>query len=203
MVRTSQWITSVALAFVAATSAAHTPSDSTPVSGAAAASTSVHVSTVRYAVPDIELVRQDGHPVKLVEEMNDGRPVVLNFIFTTCGSICPLMSQVFGQFQQSLGAERSKVHLMSISTDPEEDTPARLREYAAQFKAGASWQHYTGTQQASVAAQRAFGVYRGDKMSHAAVTLMRLAPGQPWVRLDGFATPTQLMQHYRELFAAK
>jgi protein SCO1/2 len=163
----------------------------------------IQVSTVRYNIPDIEVVRQDGHPARLRDEMDDGRVVVLNFIYTTCGTICPLMSQVFGQFQRQLGPDSAKVHLISISIDPEEDTPARLRDYAHKFGAGPGWQHYTGTVQSSVAAQRAFDVYRGDKMAHAAVTLIRRAPGAPWVRLDGFATPAQLMQQYREVLATK
>ncbi len=160
-------------------------------------------SSVQYEVPNLLLVRQDGEPVSLRKEMDDGRPVVLNFIFTTCGSICPLMSQVFGEFQRKLGAEVGHVHLMSISIDPEQDTPERLREYADRFRAGPSWQYYTGTLAASQSAQQAFNVYRGDKMSHTPVTLLRAAPGQPWLRLDGFVTPDQLLHHYHQLLAAK
>jgi protein SCO1/2 len=160
--------------------------------------------TVRdYVVPPVRLVRDDGKLVSLPDEMNDGRPIVLNFIFTTCGSICPLMSSVFGQFQSRLGAEADKVHLMSISIDPEEDTPARLVEYARRFHAGPEWQHYTGTLEASVAAQRAFDVYRGGKMSHSVVTLLRAAPGKPWVRIEGFVTPDDLVREYRGLIAAR
>jgi protein SCO1/2 len=161
------------------------------------------ISTVRYAVPGVTLIREDGRRVSLSGEIDDGRPVVLNFIFTTCGSICPLMSQVFGQFQRKLGAGGEHVHLMSISTDPEEDTPVRLREYAAKFGAHAGWNHYTGTLAASQGVQRAFGVYRGDKMSHTPVTLMRLAPDQPWLRIDGFATPDELLHHFNGLLAAR
>ena len=149
------------------------------------------------------LTRDDGKVVSLPQEMNDGRPVLLNFIFTSCGSSCPLMSQVFAQFQRRLGPGAGEVHLMSISIDPEEDTPARLVEYARRFGAGPQWQHYTGTLEASRAAQRAFDVYRGDKMSHAAVTLLRAAPGQPWRRLDGLATPDDLLREYRQLLASK
>jgi protein SCO1 len=160
-------------------------------------------STVQYSVPDIKLIRDDGKTISLPQEMNDGRPIMLNFIFTSCGSICPLMSQIFAQVQHRLGAESGKVHLMSISTDPEQDTPMRLREYAAQFRAGPAWQHYTGTLDASLAAQKAFDVYRGDKMSHTPVTLLRAAPGQPWRRIDGFVTPDQLLREYRTLLASK
>jgi protein SCO1/2 len=154
-------------------------------------------------VPEVILVRDDGKRISLPQEMNDGRPVVLNFIFTSCGSICPLMSQIFAQFQRKLGPEAGHVHLMSISTDPEQDTPARLTEYANQFGAGPEWRHYTGTLDASLAAQRAFDVYRGDKMSHAPVTLLRAAPGEPWRRIDGFVTPDELLHEYRQLLVAQ
>jgi len=156
-------------------------------------------STAGYTVPPVRLVRDDGKVVSLPEEMNDGRPVVLNFIFTTCSSICPLMSQVFSQFERQLDIDRDRVHLMSISVDPEEDTPARLREYAQKFRAGPEWQHYTGTLEASLAAQRAFNVYRGEKMNHAPVTFVRAAPGDPWLRIDGFVTPGELLKQYRQL----
>ena len=162
----------------------------------------VRSETVRYSVPAVTLVREDGKVVSLPQEMNDGRPVVLNFIFTSCGSTCPLMSQVLAQFQRQLGPEGRQVHLMSISIDPEEDTPARLVEYARQFGAGPQWQHYTGTLEASRATQRAFDVYRGDKMSHAAVTLMRAAPDQPWLRIDGLVTPDELVREYRLALAS-
>jgi protein SCO1 len=159
----------------------------------------VQAQTVQYTVPAVRLVRSDGKLVSLPEEMNDGRPVLLNFIFTSCGSTCPLMSQVFAQFQRKLGSEASRVHLMSISIDPEEDTPARLSEYASRFGAGPEWQHYTGSLEASIKAQKAFDIYRGDKMSHAPVTLIRAAPGQPWRRIDGLVTPDELMREYRRL----
>jgi protein SCO1/2 len=151
-------------------------------------------STANYSVPPIKLVRDDGKSVSLADELNDGRPVVLNFIYTTCSGICPLASHILSQLQHKLGADRDGVHLVSISIDPEEDTPARLRDYASRYLAGPSWQHYTGTMAASIAAQRVFEVYRGDKMGHTPVTLIRAAPGAPWVRFDGFATADMLLQ---------
>jgi protein SCO1/2 len=167
------------------------------------ASHEVHRSLADYAVPELKLVRDDGKSVSLSAELDDGRPVFMNFIYTTCTTICPLTSQVFGLFQQKLGDDSASVHLVSISIDPEQDTPARLTEYAKRFRAGRGWQHYTGTAAASVAAQRAFNVYRGDKMNHTPVTLVRPAPGSPWVRLDGFATADQLYAEYQALVAAK
>jgi protein SCO1/2 len=163
----------------------------------------VVTTTADYTVPNVRLVRDDGTTVSLAEEMNDGRAVVLNFIFTTCSSFCPLSSQTFAQFQRKLGADRGRVHLMSISIDPEQDTPARLREYAHKYHAGPGWQHYTGTLEASRAAQRAFGAYQGDKMSHAPLTLVRSADGRSWRRIEGFVTPDELLSEYHQVLASK
>ena len=91
---------------------------------------------------------------------------------------------------------------MSISIDPEQDTPARLSEYARKFHAGPEWQYYTGSLAASVATQRAFDVYRGNKMSHSPVTLLRSAPGKPWLRIEGFITPDELLDDYQKLLAS-
>jgi len=113
-------------------------------------------TSAAYTVPDVELVRDDGKTVLLSQELNDGRPVVLSFIFTSCTTVCPMISAALAQLQRKLGPARDQVHLMSISIDPEFDTPARLREYASKLGAGPEWQHYSGTLAASQAAQRAF-----------------------------------------------
>ena len=161
-----------------------------------AAVAGVSRTLAQYQIPDVTLVRDDGKSVGLRAEIDDGRPVVVAFIYTSCSAVCPLTTQTLSALQSRLGAERDRVHLVSITIDPEQDTPARLREYAQRFNAGPGWQYYTGSLSASQTAQRAFDVYRGDKMSHSPVTLVRRAPGQPWVRLDGFVTADQL---YAEL----
>jgi protein SCO1/2 len=155
-------------------------------------------TVVNYAVPALKMVRDDGTGVWLDKELNDGRPVVLNFVYTSCTTICPMSSQEFSRLQQRLGPDRDKVHLVSISIDPEQDTPARLRDYARHFHAGKDWQYYTGTAASSVKAQQAFDAYRGDKMSHNPVTLVRAAPDGNWVRFDGFVGADDL---YAELHA--
>ena len=158
---------------------------------------------VEVAIPELKMVRQDGTQVSLDKELNDGRPVVLSFVYTSCTTICPLTSQEFSLLQQRLGKDRERVHLVSISIDPEQDTPERLREYAGHFRAGKEWDYYTGDATASVKAQLAFGVYRGDKMSHNPVTLLRTAPGNQWVRLDGLATAEQMYAELQGLLARR
>jgi len=160
-------------------------------------------STANYTVPDVTLVRADGAQVNFAHELDDGRPVLLDFIYTTCTTICPVLSQTFAEVQKHLGANAAKVKMVSVSIDPEEDTPARLTEYAKRYHAGAQWSFYTGSLQASQLVQRTFDVYRGDKMNHTPVTLFRAAPGQPWVRLDGFATPDMVLGEVHTQIAQK
>ncbi|MGB8693320.1 MAG: SCO family protein [Steroidobacteraceae bacterium] len=166
------------------------------------ANTDVKRSIMEYTVPSLRMVRADGIGVSLDKEFNDGRPVVLNFIFTTCTTICPMTSQVFAMLQGRLKGTNTQAHLISISIDPEQDTPARLRAYAARYQAGPAWQHYTGTLQASIQAQQAFDVYRGDKTTHIPVTLVRSTPASPWVRFDGFASADDLLAELQAPMAA-
>jgi protein SCO1 len=159
-------------------------------------------STSTYAMPQVSVLRQDGRRVDFARDIDDGRPIFLNFIYTTCTAICPPMTQTFATLQRKLGADRDKVRMVSVSIDPEHDTPRRLAEYAEQFGAGPQWTFYTGTVESSVAVQKAFAAYRGDKMSHTPLTLVRSGRGAEWVRLDGFATADQLLQEYRRIVTA-
>ena len=161
---------------------------------ATGASASAKRTTVGLTVPEVTLVRADGKSVLLPQELNDGRPVVLSFIFTTCTSICPLLTGTLAQLQDKLGADRDRVHIVSISIDPEEDTPAKLEAYAKKYHAGPAWNHYTGTVEAIIKTATAFGTYRGNKMAHTPVIFVRKAPGEQWVRFDGFATAKELLQ---------
>lgn len=153
----------------------------------------VRRSEVSYTVPSVRLVRDDGQSVDLRDELAGDRPVILAFIYTSCTTVCPLTSQTLSQLQSRLGSARDRVRMLSISIDPEQDTPARLADYAKTFHAGPQWRHYTGTLSASQTAQQAFDVYRGNKMNHAPAILVRPAAGNLWARFDGFATVDQLV----------
>ncbi len=152
-----------------------------------------------YQLPDVSVIRQDGKKLSLRKELDDGRPVMLNFIFTSCSAICPMLSHVFSKVQDKL----PDAHLVSISIDPENDTPAKLLEYGKKYNAGTHWDFYTGTREAIITLQKAFKAYGGDKMNHASVIFMRPAPDKPWVRLDGFASPDTVIGEYNKMIKEK
>ena len=154
-------------------------------------------SQVRYVIPALAMVDQRGRKVEINKALADGRPVILNFVFTSCTTICPVMTQIFSQVQDALAGQLDRVHMVSISVDPQQDTPARLLAYSKEHGAGSQWDFYTGTIEASVALQKAFDAYRGDKMNQEPLTLLRGPRGNNWVRLDGFASPEAIVSEYR------
>ena len=155
----------------------------------------------RYAIPDVRLVRADGKTVRIREVLDGPQPVILNFIFTTCGAICPVMSQTLAKVQDRLGEDRARVAMVSISIDPEQDTPERLTAYARKYAAGPQWSFYTGSTEASVALQKAFGMYRGNKMNHLPVTFVRTTRGGPWVSLEGLGNAEAILSEVRPALA--
>ena len=110
-------------------------------------------------------------------------PVAVQFVFTTCPAVCPVADR--RRWPRPAPAARSCAAL-SITIDPEHDTPARLRAYAASFGAGRGWRFLTGRGEDLLAVQQAFDAYRGDKMRHQPPPSCARRPGGPWVRLDGF-----------------
>lgn len=157
-------------------------------------------SVAAYSIPDLKLVDMNGTAVSLRDGLGGNDPVMLNFIYTSCSAVCPVMSATFHHVQDQLGTERGRVRMVSISIDPEHDTPAALKAYAGKFRAGPQWRMLTGSTESSIAVQRAFGVYRGDKMNHAPATFIRAGGAdRPWVRLDGFASAPDIIREYRQL----
>ena len=151
-----------------------------------------------YTIPDVVLVDSDARPVRLRDLLASEDPVMLNFIFTTCSTICPVMVKVFADVPSRLGPEVKNLRMISISIDPENDTPAQLKTYAKNFGGGLQWRFLTGRVQDIKTVQIAFDNYRGDKMTHEPLTLIRHARAKSWVRIDGFANPDELAGEYRK-----
>jgi protein SCO1 len=154
---------------------------------------------IKVSLPKVQMIRQDAKKVQLQNELADGRIVVLSFIYTTCNAICPMTSHIMAKLQTKLGKDLPRVHLVSISIDPEQDTPKRLADYAQKYNAGKSWDHYTGVEDASIAVQKSMDAYRGDKMNHAPTTFIWRGKGEQWLRIDGFATADDLAHEVHEM----
>jgi protein SCO1 len=148
-------------------------------------------------LPDTELVDQDGHSVHFYSDLVRGHTVAINFIFTNCQTICPLLGATFGKLNRLL-AKDSGFQLISISIDPENDTPARLREYAAKFGPSPSWRLLTGDKGHVTELLRALGAYSPDKNAHSGEVL--IGNGQEaWIRGNGLGSPAALAELMRKV----
>ena len=155
-------------------------------------------SVIEVAVPASKMVRQDGVSTSATKELAAGKPTVLAFIYTSCTTVCPLTSQIMSQVQTKLGADLANVRMVSVSIDPEYDTPARLLAYSQRFEAAPQWQHYTGSLANSVAIQKAFSAYQGDKMNHLPLIFVNGGKSKSWVRLEGFPTADGVLKELKE-----
>ncbi|MBN0987531.1 SCO family protein [Amphritea pacifica] len=158
----------------------------------------VQRSSHDYKAPHLTMLNQNGEPVAIDKLLNSDKPVLVNFIFTTCPTICPVLSSTFSIVNRELAGVEN-LSMISISIDPEEDTPEALQRYAKKFEARDNWSFITGSVEDSIQLQKAFDIYRGSKMNHEPVTYLRASADKPWTRLDGFPSSEQLVSEYHHM----
>jgi protein SCO1/2 len=151
-----------------------------------------------YTVPDVTLVNQNGAKVNLKALLESGEPVILDFIFGTCTTICPVLSAGYANLQTKLPVEAAKVHLVSISIDPENDTPKVMRDYLKRYRAKPGWDFLTGKREDIDQAMRAFNAYIPNKMAHYPLTLIRDRKTGKWIRIFGLMSSSEFMDECKK-----
>lgn len=117
--------------------------------------------------PEFTLTNQDGNRLGLKDLR--GKILAITFIFASCADTCPLLTAKMAGIQNRLGAVFGpKVFFVSITVDPERDTPEVLKRYAEAYKANpAGWAFLTGTPGEIRDVAKRYGIYhkkttRGD-----------------------------------------
>lgn len=154
-------------------------------------------SLASVAVPAVGLVDQEGRNVQLDELLDPRQPVVVNFFFASCGSICPVMTASLSAMREALGREGLDVRTVSITIDPDQDSPEVLKSYARRFSAGPGWSFLTGDAGTVASIQKAFGAETGGKFNHKALYFFHSAGTGPWVRIEGLAGASDLAKEAR------
>lgn len=154
-------------------------------------------SVERYAIPDVVLVDQNGKKVALASLVNSDQPVVVDFIYGTCTTICPVLSAGFVNLQRKLGPASRNVRLVSITIDPENDTPRVLKEYLKRYRAMPGWDFLTGSRADIDAVMKAFNAYIPDKMSHYPLNLIRSPKDGSWVRIFGIMSSREFLEEFQ------
>jgi cytochrome oxidase Cu insertion factor (SCO1/SenC/PrrC family) len=160
----------------------------------------VHTS-LPVSIPFVRLKNQLDQSIHLEEILNQEKPTLLQFIFTSCATVCPVMSATFGQVQEDIAAMTGDFQMVSISIDPEYDTPRKLAEYAKRFEAQEKWTFLTGSIQDTGKILRSFDVQyqSNNKMYHRPSTFVRIGPDQPWARFDGLLSADDLTLEFQKL----
>lgn len=160
----------------------------------------VQRTTANYQVPNVTLLNQDGKKVNLRSLIDSGKPVFVNFIFTTCTTICPVMTATFSNFRTALGDRAAdRVLLISISIDPENDRPEKMKQYLSRFNSGPGWEFLTGTRDDIGRVLKAFDAFVVDKMSHEPLYLSRAPDSEEWVRVKGLVRKSDLLKELERM----
>jgi protein SCO1/2 len=156
-------------------------------------------TVARYEVPDVALVNQDGAEVRLPQALGAEKPVLLDFFFSSCTTVCPVLSVAFSGLLKELGPHAREVRVISIAIDPDHDTPEVLRGYRTRFGAGPEWELLTGSREDVDRVRKTFGAYTQNKVTHRPLTFLRPAGSHSWVRIEGLVGASELMAEYRAL----
>lgn len=166
-------------------------------SGSVFAAEKPYTRTVeQYIIPDVTLINQDGIKVNLRKLIASNKPLIVDFIYATCTTICPVLSVSYINLQKKLQDSPQKPHLVSITIDPENDTPKIMKQYLKRYKAKPGWDFLTGSRGDIDKVMYAFNAYIPDKMSHYPLNLIRSPKDGSWVRLYGILSSREFMDEY-------
>lgn len=173
-------------------------------SKAAAAPAAPGAAAAGVTLADEPLLDQDGRAVRLADDVVGDRIVVVDFIFTTCTTVCPILSAKLARLQARLGDRLEReVRLVSVTIDPARDTPVRLKAFAARFGARPGWTWLTGEVAAVERVLKGLGGYSARPSNHAPLVLVGDGRTGRWSRFNGYPDPAVLEAHIDELTAAR
>lgn len=153
-------------------------------------------------IPDATVYDQDGRKLNFYTDLVQGKTVVINYIFTTCTTVCPPITATLRKVQQDLGERVGRdVQMISVSVDPTTDVPERLKSFAEKFKAGPGWTFVTGSKPEIDALLKALGASAPDKNSHTPLIMVGNDRTQYWTRVHGLTPSSTLVKVITEAAA--
>lgn len=169
-----------------------------PMTGSDAGAAEYKRSIESVAIPDVVLVDSRGEKVRLKSLLETDQPVIVDFIYATCTTICPVLSAGFANVQRKFAPETEKVRLVSITIDPENDTPRAMKEYLERYQAQPGWHFLTGSRKDIDQVMNAFNAYFRSKMDHQPLSFIRSQEDGKWIRLYGLMSSRDLMNELQK-----
>lgn len=144
-------------------------------------------------ISDVPVVDQNGRKLHFFRDLVAGRKVAMNFVFTTCTTICPPMGAHFSKVGKLVAEAGDAVSLISVSIDPATDTPERLKAWQGNFGHTEGWTLVTGTKQDITRLLRDLRVYSATPAAHAPVVLLGDGASGRFQRIYGLTPPADLL----------
>ena len=151
----------------------------------------------RRHLPNVELITQDNQKVHFYNDLVKDKRVVIQFMFTRCKDICPIITHHLAEVQKLLkGRVGSDIFFYSISLSPEEDTPRDLKAYAKSHHAGGpGWTFLTGKPDDILLLRKSLGFFYNDpkedadRNNHSGMLVVGTEPLMRWAMCEGGADP--------------
>lgn len=153
--------------------------------------------------PDVPVRDQNGRRLTFYTDLVKGKTVAINFIFTTCTTICPSLTATFRRVQEDLATRAPDVRLISISVDPLTDTPERLRDFANRFNAGPGWTFVTGDKADIDSLLLGLGAATANASDHTPTILVSNDVAGYRTRTYGLSSPAALVNVVMEAASRK
>jgi len=149
-------------------------------------------------MPSVKLTNQDGEVVNLLE-LTKGKVVAINFVFTTCTTICPVMGAQFSALTKKMKQElNNDLVMISISIDPVNDTPERLKIWSEKFEPEKGWNLLTGNKHTINKLLKELEVFTALIDDHAPIILMGKEGEGGWIRTNGLTAPEDLAKQLKK-----
>lgn len=160
----------------------------------------VAADVLYHRLDGMSLVNQDGKSGDLLSDYIGDHITVVTFAYSSCTTACPILDGIFKNVQKRLTEEdRRDVNLLTITIDPENDIPARLKQRAERLNAESGWNFLTGSKKQVDAVLKAFEVYTTDIYSHPSTVFIIDAREDKHHRLAGFPS-TKIILSYIEQY---
>ena len=151
---------------------------------------------------DVELINQDGQKMRFYSDVLKNKVVVINTFFTTCTGVCPPINRTLERMQEALGDRLGKdAFLVSMSVDPETDTPSKLKEYSRRFHARPGWIFLTGKKENIDWALYKLGQYVETKDGHTNIIIIGNEPKGLWKKAFGLAKADELIKMVEDVIS--
>jgi len=138
-------------------------------------------------IPDVRLTDQNGHRVRFLSDVLRQRRALISFIYTSCKTTCPMVGATVAKVAEQFQKDSSDLAIVSVSVDPDYDTPARLLSWRTEYGDIPQWTLLTGPKREIDQLLRAFGAYSANREDHSEILLLGPDEAGKWTRMSSLA----------------